>query len=289
VSLQTTWKEELIPWSLLSYERRDLLKPIERKWGSLLAAPHVNESDLHQFIAEHASLFFGQTSVVISRFDLGSDYQVDLVIATDEASNGISYNLVEIEIPSTPPYTRSWNPSARLTHAIQQVLNWKTWLKRHRGHVRRFFPSDYRGWEEFTNFSYSIFIGRRTSPAMTAKRNELAREIGIEIRSFDYLTSLLRDRISNVWDSTNPTDGGSPNLATRNRLANPFTQAYTWRAWKELVDQRHFECVHFVPKNAWELLGQRTYSVEFDTFLSWWGSLPRRSKWRHISRLFLRD
>lgn len=289
MSLGETWKEDLIPWSLLSYERRDLLKSIQGKWESLLEDPHAVESDLHQFIAEYASLFFGQGTVVISRFDLGSDYQIDLVIAADEASNGVSYNLVEIETPRTPPYTRSANPSARLTHAIQQVVNWKTWLKRHRGHVRRFFPSEYHGWEEFTNFSYSIFIGRGTSSAMTAKRNELAREVGIEIRSFDYLTRMLRERIAHVSDSTGQTDGFSPNLPTRNRLANPFTRAYTWRDWKELVDQRHFDWCHFVPQNAGELLAQRTYSTELDIFLSWWNSLPRRSRWRHISRLLLRD
>jgi len=288
VSLQKTWKEELIPWTLLSYERKDLLKPIESKWRSLLVDPRAMESDLHNFIAEHASLFFGQEAIVISQFDLGSDYQVDLVIAADEGSYGIDYKLVEIELPRKPPYTRSGNPSARLTHAIQQVLNWKTWLKRYRGHVRRFFPSEYHGWEEFTNFSYCIFIGRRTSPAITAKRNELAREIGIEIRSFDYLTHLLRQNISNVWDATNPTDGGGPNLRTRNRLANPFTQAYTCRAWKELVDQRPFEYDNFVPKNAADLLAQRTYSRELDEFLSWWNSLPRHSRWRRISRLLPR-
>lgn len=289
MTIEGTWREELIPWSLLSYERRALLESIESKWESLLGDPHAVESDLHQFIAEHASLFFGQGTVVISQFDLGSDYQVDFVIATDEASYGVSYNLVEIETPRTPPYTRSGNPSARLTHAIQQVLNWKTWLKRHRGHVRRFFPSEYHGWEEFTNFSYSIFIGRGASSAMTAKRNELARQVEIEIRSFDYLTRTLREGIAHVSDCTDQTDGFSPNLRTRNRLANPFTRAYTWRAWKELVDQPHFACIHFVPKNAGDLLAQRTYSPELDVFLSWWDALPRRSRWRHISRLLLRD
>jgi hypothetical protein len=123
---------------------------------------------------------------------------------------------------------------------------------------------------------------------MTAKRNELAREVGIEMRSFDHLTRMLRETIAHVWDSTNPTDGLSPDLPTRNRLANPFTQAYTWRAWKELVGQRHFDWRHFVPQNAGDLLAQRTYSRELDIFLSWWNALPRRSRWRHISRLLIR-
>jgi hypothetical protein len=282
-------RDDLIPWGLLSYEERSILKQIETGWISLLGDPHVKEAELHRFMGEHAGLFFGQGAVVISRFELGSDYQIDFVVATDEASCGIDFNLIEIELPQTPPYTRSGNPSARLSHAIQQILDWKTWIKRYRGHVRRFFPSTYHGWEEFTNFSYTIFIGRRISSSLAAKRNELAREVGIEIRSFDYLTHRLRQTTSYVSDATFASDGGRPDLRTRNRLANPFAQAYTWQTWKEMVSQPHFACHHFIPKNSGRLLARRTYSKEFGTFLGWWEALPPRKRLFHISRLVRRE
>ena len=277
---------ELLPWSVLCSEGRAILKSVERRWRSLLNDGSVTESDLHRFLADHAGLFFGQESVVISRADLGSDYEVDLVIAGDEASYGIDYTFVEIESPRTPPYTRSGDPSARLSHAIQQVLNWKAWLKRHRGHVRKFFPSEYFGWEEFINLSFSIVIGRRTSPrTATAKRNVFAREMGIKIHSFDFLTERLRQGFSCFWDLSPLTEGAQPGLAARNQLANPFARAYSWRAWKDVVGEPDFEHGHFLAMNAERLLACRSYSRELERFVSLWKSLPPRTRAERLSGL----
>ena len=204
------------------------LNSIGRKWRSLIEDPHVKESEIQEFLSDHSSFFFGHAVFVISRAELGSDYQADFVITSDEASYGINYKFVEVETPQSRVYTRGGDPSARLTHAIQQVLNWRTWLSRHRGHVRKFFPSAYFGWDEFTNLSFCVVIGRRTSQAsLTAKRNVLARETGISIRSFDCFTDMFR-----LMSSFLPTL--APHDATRrtgdvalNQLANPFTRAYT--------------------------------------------------------------
>jgi hypothetical protein len=281
---------ELLPWSVLCREGRAILKSVERRWRSLLNDASVTEWDLHRYLADHAALFFGQELVVISRADLGSDYQADLVIASDEASYGIDYTFVEIESPHASPYTCSGDPCARLTHAIQQVLNWKTWLKRHRGHVRKFFPSGYFGWDEFTNLSFSVVIGRRTSPnTATAKRNVLAREMGIKIHSFDYLTERLRKGLSFLWDLSTLTEGGQPGIIVRNQLANPFARAYSWRAWKEVVGEPHFEHEHFVALNAQRLLAHRTYSRELQGFTSLWKSLPLRTRVECLSRVVARS
>ena len=290
MSLRDLSDTELLPWSVLCSEGRAILKSVKRRWCSLLSDASVTESDLHRFLADHAGFFFGQELVVISRADLGSDYQVDLVIASDGESYGIDYTFVEIESPHTSPYTRSGDPSARLTHAIQQVLNWKTWLQRHRGHVRRFFPSEYFGWEGFTNLSFSIVIGRRTSPhRATARRNVLAREIGIKIHSFDYLTERLRKGFSSLWGLSPLTEGGRPGLVARNHLANPFARAYSWRAWKEVVGEPRFEHGHFVAMNADRLLAHRTYSRELERFISLWKSLPLRTRVERLSRVVPRS
>lgn len=280
----------IAPWSVLCGRGATFLKPIERKWVSLISEPHVKERQLHEFLSNHASLFFGQDVFVISRAELGSDFQADFVVVRDEASCGIDYTFVEIETPQCPVYTRSGNPSAGLTHAMQQVRDWRTWLTRHRGHVRRFFPSSYCGWDEFTNLSFCVIIGRRGSPdLLTARRNVLAREAGIKIRSFDYFTDMLRARFSFLRDLA-PHDAGTKlRPGTLSQLANPFARAYSWRAWKRVVERRHFDWCHVVEHNAEVLLAHRTYSRECVTFLKWWGSLPVRRRVQYSSRALPED
>jgi hypothetical protein len=262
-----------------------ILKSIDKKWQSLLDNPSVKESDIHKFLSDHAGLFFGQDVFVISRPELGSDFQADFVVASDQASYGIDYKFVEIETPQSALYTRSGDPSARLTHAIQQVFNWKTWLTRHRGHVRRFFPSKYFGWDEFTNLSFCIVIGRRTHGSyVTAKRNVLAQEVGISIRSFDYLSDMLELRFSFLWYLTPHSERGRPHIFAANQLANPFARAYSWQGWKNVVENRDFDYCHIVAKNAESLLANHTYSKESERFLKWWGSLPARKRAQYASR-----
>jgi len=237
----------VVPWSVLCGEGAVFLKSIERRWVSLIDRPGVKESELQKFICDHASLFFGQHLFVISGAELGSDFRVDFVVATDEASYGIDYTFVEIETPQSRVYTRSGDPSARLTHAMQQVRDWKSWLTRHRGVVRRFFPSEYFGWDEFTNLSFCVVIGRRGSPSsQTAKRNILARDSAIKIRSFDHLTDVLRARLSFLSDWGHLDKPTAVQPSTLNQLANPFARAYSWRDWRQVVDRPHFRFSHFV-------------------------------------------
>jgi hypothetical protein len=285
LTLRDCADKEIVPWDVLCGDGTTILKSIGRKWHSIIDHPGVRESDIHEFLSEHSSLFFGQDAFVISRAELGSDFQVDFVIARDQASYGIGYTFVEIETPQSLVYTRSGDPSARLTHAIQQVLNWKTWLTRHRVHVRRFFPSKYWGWEEFTNLSFCIVIGRRGSQAsVTAKRNVLARETGISIRSFDHFTDMFR-LTSSFIPTLAPHDAtGKTRDIALNQLANPFARAYSWRAWRKVVEQRHFDYCHFVAQSAESLLAHRTYSRECEAFLTWWRSLSARRRAACLSR-----
>lgn len=280
----------IVPWSVLCGRGASFLKAIERRWVWLIDRPGVKESKLQKFLSDHASLFFGPHLFVISGAELGSDFRVDFVVARDEASSGIDYTFVEIETPQSRVYTRSGDPSAKLTHAMQQVRDWKSWLTRHRGHVRRFFPSGYFGWDEFTNLSFCVVIGRRGPPgSQTAKRNALARDTGIKIRSFDYLTDVLRARLSFLSDWGHVDKPTAVQPSTLNQLANPFAQAYSWRAWRQVVDRPHFRFNHFVQHNAESLVARRTYSQDYNDFLRWWRSLPARRRARYASQSLSED
>jgi len=257
------------------------LRNVESAWRRLLSQEQAPEHRYHKFLADHAGLFFGYLPLVISKARLGSDYETDLVFSLDESSAGIRYAFVELESPHAATHTKAGDPSAAMTHAIQQVMNWKRWLKSHRGECKQLFPSVYFAKQEFEHFSFGIFIGRREqSPRRAALRNELAKELGIQIRSFDAFTEMLK--LSVVHDLYH--DDALP-LYLRNQLANPFAKAYSWQAWKEMTLEKEFQPHHFPERNAPALLEYRTCNPLFATFRRIWRTLPKARRDFYLSRL----
>lgn len=222
----------------------------------------------------------------MSKPELGSEHQADFVLASDQMSAGINYRFIEIESPHTVAYTVSGNPSARLTHAIQQVMDWKRWIKSNRGQYKKLFPSNYLGVQEFDNLSYCIYIGRRDqSPRLTALRNEYAKQVGIGIRSFDSLLDQLR--VLGFRDLVSPrgSEGEGLDILTRNRLGNPFLKAYSWRAWKDLVLKGEFVCAHLLANNAEALLGHHDENSDLRRFRKIWKGLPDSKRECYLSRV----
>lgn len=103
------------------------------------------EESYHRFIAKHAGFFFcdhERRFVTTSKLRLGADYLIDFAVAEERRSKGLYWELIEIETPYTPPFTRRGVPSAKLTNAIQQILDWKRWLIENRREAERLFPSN---------------------------------------------------------------------------------------------------------------------------------------------------
>lgn len=277
---------EILPWSLLSAEGRPIVKQFVTSWEKLFQDNDSTEHDYHKLIAEHPAFFFQQEYQVVSKPELGSEHQADFVIAADQISAGIHYRFIEIESPHAVAYTVSGNPSARLTHAIQQVMDWKRWIKSNRGQYKKLFPSNYLGVQEFDNLSYCIYIGRRDqSSRLTALRNEYSKQVGIEIRSFDSLMDRLRDL--GFWDLVTPpgSEGEELDILTRNRLGNPFLKAYSWRAWKDMVLNGEFVCDHFLAQNAEALLEHREENSDLRRFQRIWKGLSEAKRKVYLSML----
>jgi hypothetical protein len=233
-------------------------------------------------IAEHPAFFFLEEYQVVSKPEFGSEHQADFVIASDQMSAGIHYRFIELESPHEAAYTARGNPSARLTHAVQQMIDWKRWIKSNRGQYKKLFPSNYLGVHEFDNLSFCIYIGRRDqSPRLTALRNEFASEVRIDIRSFDSLLERLRDL--GFRDLVSEYCGDS--IEVRNMLANPFLRAYKWGAWKDMVLKGDFICAHFLAKNAAALLRHRSENTDLGRFRAIWKRLPEVKRKFYLKRL----
>jgi hypothetical protein len=116
------------------------------------------ERDIHAFLEGHSYFFNGMlrmygASPLYSKIRLGSEYEVDFAFF-DSGSYGPEWQLVELEAPSHRMFTASGDPSAALTHAIQQVRNWHAWLHDNLGYARGLlrhvgYPQGY------------VFLGRR--------------------------------------------------------------------------------------------------------------------------------
>jgi hypothetical protein len=238
--------------------------------------------DYQAFLSEHAGLFLlngVSTQVAISQLRLGADLVTDFVIGEDRGSYGFCYQLVELESPHVEPYTRSGNPSARLTQAIQQVQNWRRWLETNSQEAKRLFPS-----AEYTLygnpcFSYTIFIGRRgTGQQHRTLRNQLSRDLGIQIRSFDSLSDAFKRRP--LLDELVLASPEHDRLASelRQRLANPFVSAYSDAAWRRVVRSKTLSLAHMVAQNAETLVAEASYSSLAEAFNRLWGEVPEHQQ-----------
>lgn len=166
-----------------------------------------SEYIVHEFLSKHTYFFNGILrlygfSPIYSKIRLGSEYEVDFAFF-DTGSFGPEWNLVEIESPSKKMFTKSGDPTAALTHAIQQIRNWHTWIHENLDYARKLMPLI-----EYP-LGY-VFIGRRSHLTETTKRKlrRLAQDhrMFMRIHTLDWFLSaaksaiyLLRDGEGGTW------------------------------------------------------------------------------------------
>lgn len=254
-------------------DKNPVIDSVIEEWCSLLKDER-KEHDYHAFIKEHSGLLLvdGVNSyLAISKLKLGSRLETDFAIPYEKHSAGLYWELVEIKTPYASPYNANGNPSAKLTEAIQQVQDWKEWLKDNRREACKLFQSNgVRSCRE-PNFSFTIVIGNReNSEKYLSKRNYLARSLGIEIRSFDYLTARLKKRpfMSSAFLGSGNWD--SHHLDERLKLANPFYMALTDSSWKKLLSEPGVSGPHFTASACKYLLEyMKSNKIRYNEFVMW--------------------
>jgi hypothetical protein len=146
----------------------------------LLDEDDVSEAALQGCLTRNPLLFGAQYREVRPKHSLGSEYEMDYALVR----LGGFVDLVEIEKASDVVYTKRGNPSAQLTHAEQQVLDWLAWIDEYGGYAERNLP-------ELERPIGYVVIGRaealdeRTRKKL-ARRNA-AFKGSLEIMTFDAL------------------------------------------------------------------------------------------------------
>jgi len=147
----------------------------------------VREGKIHEFLASHSYFFNGildlySHSPLYSKIKLGHDYEVDFAWLNHD-SFGAEWRLVEIEGARSMLFTKSGNPSAILTHAIQQIRDWLGWIHDHAEYVRKLMPKIDYPW-------CYLFLGRRCEITPTnqkkLKRLRYDYSMQVEIHTLDW-------------------------------------------------------------------------------------------------------
>lgn len=149
-----------------------------------------SELAVHDYLASHSYFFNGVlrmfgSSPLYSKVKFADKFEADFVWF-DSGSYGCEWHLAEIEAPARKMFTKSGRASGYLTHAIQQVRDWHTWVHEHRSTARELMPHvDYpQGY---------VFIGRRRdlseSDMQRLKRLSFEHRMMLEIHTLDWFAS----------------------------------------------------------------------------------------------------
>jgi len=270
---------ELIPWQILRADLRAHRDRVVHDWVQLLD-DRVGERACLNFLKNHAGFFFcdsGRRLLAISELELGADLRVDFVVADDLSSFGFYYEFIEIEDPDENPYTSKRQPSARLSGAVSQIMQWRMWLEGNRETAKKILPSHEFWTNDHLPARYTIIIGRRKDAEdRTDLRNYYSNEIDIRIRSFDHLTEVLQERYFSPLPNlaSGEMDGVDP--IVRNELVNPFRTAISSSEWRK-VAPRIFD-YHMAAKNAETLVGLASTNARLTPFLADWDALPAEKR-----------
>lgn len=214
----------------------------------------VNEQEVHEFLAHHSYFFNGiirlyGASPLCSKIKLGSEFEVDFA-CFDAGTAGPEWHLIEIERPGPPLFTDTGNPSAPLTHAIRQVLDWQSWIHENLDFIRKLLP-----YIEYP-LGY-VFLGRRheLTPATAKRLRRLNYEhrASLEIHSLDWFAAQARSVINLIEDPRKGTWPLPMKALTHKDLASglpPLAQQYMQtfsldprgaRGFKEFVGRREWK------------------------------------------------
>jgi hypothetical protein len=153
-----------------------------------------DEATLQKFLEKNPEILInhlggGQGRWVIAQKRLGSEFVPDFVIG-EKSSLGFEWYLVELESPKAKMFTKAGNQSFKLTHAINQIQKWRSWLSKNKDYASRLRSDDGLG---LTDISHSppglILIGRREQldDSKNKLRKQISDDIRIAIHTYDFL------------------------------------------------------------------------------------------------------
>jgi hypothetical protein len=189
------FKEYFVFWDEIGFFEIELFK------NALKNAK--GERDLQRFLEYHPIMLIqhlggGQGRWVIPKKKLGSRYEIDFLVA-DKDSQGFHWMAIELESPFSKTYKKNGDPTKELSHAMQQIRNWRAWIRDNQAHAQN--PVIKNGLElpDITSDGLPglIIIGRRDTEneKYRFKRRDLGNEANMKIHSYDWLLEQASGRV----------------------------------------------------------------------------------------------
>ena len=165
----------------------------------------TREEDIQQFLRSNPALLTpllggGHGRYVIPKPELGSvganvSHRVPDFLLAEMSSAGMTWYGVELERVNDKFHLKNGGFSAKLNHAIEQIMDWRSWLLTNAAHARLSRAEGGLGYPGLdANFEGFVFIGRRE--ASSTRFNELRRQTqardNIRIHSYDTLIEIVR-------------------------------------------------------------------------------------------------
>lgn len=244
-----------------------LYKNIISDWENLLNNTSLKEIDYHNYLYSTPGIFLVHDNchLVVSKLKLGSEYETDFVIVKEGYSDGTQFELIEIETPHTQLFDKSGKPTSKFNAALQQIRDWKRFLKNDKTTFKRIFPTINTRIISDSKINFKIIIGRRTSDQEELeKRRQICEEENIEIVSFDRLTEIAKRRI--LFFNTSYIVSGQMDYIEyerKNLLANPFYECISDSTWRKICRKGQS---HFYSTMIDSIIENRTYSKYFEVF-----------------------
>jgi hypothetical protein len=235
---------KLYDWTELNSVHHSIITRLCRDWEGLIDE-NKNERFYQNFLAEHAGFFLSDwnANLVISKLKMGSELECDFVVVKDGHSAGTIYEFIEIEKPGSKLFTKDGIPSKDFNTSLQQIRDWRRWLIENKGYFKKFLPSLNTRVLNDSQIKFKIIIGRRSERINLEKRNQIANENNIEIRSFDSLSDKLRGSLihGELWHQRKDKES----FSLINKISSPFLKAITDSSWKKLCESKSIPSGHF--------------------------------------------
>ncbi|MBD1847755.1 DUF4263 domain-containing protein [Cyanobacteria bacterium FACHB-63] len=165
--------------------------PHSQQFISLLDS-QPSKDTMHSFLAEHSKILqaaFPRTRRILSKPRLGN-FALDFAAGFFHATvRNWSWLLIDVERPNDALFTQRGTPSAKLTHAVQQISEWRNWIAEHTVDARTIMPCIE------SSSSGLIIMGRRRdiTEEMAMKLKNFEKSLNnISIHTYDWLADIIK-------------------------------------------------------------------------------------------------
>ena len=161
------------------------------------------EGEMQNYLEQNPLLLIqylggGHGRWVVPHKRLGAEHVTDFIIG-ERDSMGFHWTAVELESPKDKVFNKNGDFSAKTNHAIRQISDWRSWLKKNQNYASRPRSEQGLGLKDIDpDLPGLIIISREkdVDPSTQERRRQQSNQLNIRIHTYDWLLRNARGRVS---------------------------------------------------------------------------------------------